>query len=50
MLYFLVIIKSGQIIIILFRIQMQSQANRMMESKIDMIIIDPYHNRLVTTV
>ena len=49
MLCFWIAIKSGQIITILFHIQMQLQVNRIV-SKIDIVIIENNHNRLVTAV
>jgi hypothetical protein len=49
MLCFWIAIKSGQIITTLFHIQMQLQVNRIV-SKIDIVIIENNHNRLVTAV
>jgi hypothetical protein len=46
---FLVAIESGQIITTLFHIQMQLQVNRDV-IKIDIVIIEHNHNRLVTAV
>jgi hypothetical protein len=49
MLCFLIAIESGQIITTLFHIQMQLQVNRDV-IKIDIVIIEHNHNRLVTAV